>query len=450
MGHFVGIDIGTSFIKAALIDLEGFRLCRTERAPFPEFERGKPPLHREVDPGKVVAAVEDLLRRMLAGGTQVDGLVLCGQMHGFVLVNGRGEAVSNYISWLDQRVTPDDFLEIAERIRERERNELGNELRASVSISVLYWLKRNGALPAGRVTPVSVADFVAGRLCGAMPAMEPTQAAAFGAMRIAALTWHEEVIGKLGLQSISWPEVRPTGSAVGRWRGAPCFVPVGDQQCALAGALLGERELSINIGTGSQLATITDTVSSGSEQTRPYFDHRFLRTITHVPAGRSLSALIRLLTEFGGVAEEDAWRRIDAAVRDAPSTNLRASLAFFPGPCGASGFLENIQESNLTVGHVFRAAFESMAGNYQMCAHRLDPEGKSGRVAFSGGVARRLELLRELIAMRLGLPWRLSPHPEDTLFGLMALALVCGGRQPGMRAATDAIAETLARRPGCF
>jgi xylulokinase len=426
MADFLGVDAGTSFIKGAVLDLEAGRLRHTERVPFPPFLGDAPP-HREVDPRAIMEAVEDLLARLTRHTARCDGLVLCGQMHGFVLVNSRGEAVSNYISWLDQRVSPREFDEIAALVTEAERRELGNEFRPGIALSLLYSLRRHGALPPGEVTPVSIADFIAGRLCGTLPVMEPTQAAAFGALRIGTLRWHDQVIGKLGLESLRWPEVRPAGSVVGTWRGAPCRAAAGDQQCALAGALLEDRELSVNIGTGSQVALLADSAACEGWQTRPYFGGRFLRTITHIPGGRALSALIGLLTELGGAAEEDAWRRIEAAVAAVPSTDLRAAIAFFPGPCGQRGFLENLHEGNLAAGHVFRAVFDSMARNYEACARRIDPGRTARRVVFSGGVARRLPVLRDLTSSALGLPSRLSPHSEDTLFGLLVLARAFSG-----------------------
>jgi hypothetical protein len=170
------------------------------------------------------------------------------------------------------------------------------------------------------------------------------------------------------------------------------------------------------------VAMLSDSVPPVGHQTRPYFGGRYLQTITHIPAGRALSALVSLLTELGEVDEDLAWRRIGKALDSVPATDLRAAIAFFPGPCGTSGFLENLHEGNLSVGHVFRAVFESMARNYVSCANRLDPAGAAERIVFSGGVARHLDLLRELTAQGLHLPYRLSPHPEDTLYGLMVLA----------------------------
>ena len=73
---------------------------------------------------------------------------------------------------------------------------------------------------------------------------------------------------------------------------------MGDHQAALAGAFLGERELSLNISTGSQASLFTPTWQPGNYQTRPFFDGRFLNTITHIPAGRALNVLFKLLTEL--------------------------------------------------------------------------------------------------------------------------------------------------------
>ncbi len=384
---------------------------QTARVPFPDFIAGLPESHREVDPAAVLAAVHALLDGMPA----CDAVVVCGQMHGFVLVNERGEAMSNYVSWLDQRVSASEFSGMAARLTEQDLAEIGNEFRASIAVCQLAHAKPTD------VTPVTIADYVIGRLCGVAPVMEPTQAAAFGALRLGTLEWHDGVIGKLGLEGVRWPRVVPSGSVVGHWRGTPVYASVGDQQCALAGALLRDREISVNIGTGSQVAMLVDRMSADGVQTRPYFGGRFLRTITHIPGGRALSALLGLLGELGAVGEEEAWRKIEEAVAGTPGTDVSASIAYYPGPCGDSGWFRGLREDNLTVGHLFRAVFESMAGNYRECAGRLDPGRLAEGIVFSGGVARRNALLRELTGVAIGLPSRLSPHPEDTMYGLLVL-----------------------------
>jgi sugar (pentulose or hexulose) kinase len=78
---FIGIDIGTSFIKGAVLDLDGLHIQRVQRAPFPEPIPGLPPLVREFDPQQVMDAVHSLLESLIRDIGECEGLVMCSQMH---------------------------------------------------------------------------------------------------------------------------------------------------------------------------------------------------------------------------------------------------------------------------------------------------------------------------------------------------------------------------------
>lgn len=101
---FLAIDLGTSFIKGAVLNLETCSLSHTERMPFPAPVPGLPPLFHEIEPDRIVTAVKALIDRLLSHAPACSGLVLSSQMHGLVLTNTRGEPRSNFISWKDQRV----------------------------------------------------------------------------------------------------------------------------------------------------------------------------------------------------------------------------------------------------------------------------------------------------------------------------------------------------------
>ena len=110
-------------------------------------------------------------------------------------------------------------------------------------------------------------------------------------------------------------------------------------------------------------------------------------------------------------------------------SNLSAILILFASLTGDRGWITNIHEGNLTVGQLFAAAFRSMAANYARCAAILSPHHDWDRVVFSGGLALRFPRLRKEILAALGTPpFRITPGEEDTLRGLLALALVCDGR----------------------
>jgi hypothetical protein len=165
-----------------------------------------------------------------------------------------------------------------------------------------------------------------------------------------------------------------------------------------------------------------------------------LNTITHIPAGRALNVLIALLTELPAAQQAsliEPWEYIHAEAARATDTDLAVDLAFFPSPLGERGAITNIREDNLTVGQLFRAAFRNMADTYQACAQRLSPTRSWQSMVYSGGLVQKLDLLRLMIEERLPGPSRLCATTEDTLAGLLALALVVSGRAPTVQAAAD-------------
>jgi sugar (pentulose or hexulose) kinase len=447
---FIGIDLGTSFIKAAVLDLDASELQQVRRMPFPEPISLPDPLRIEFDPVGIVATVEKLIGELAAAPVTYEGVVMCTQMHCLVLANEQGEARSNCIGWRDQRALEPHpsgqgsyYNVLKQRLSEKQKRELGNELPPGAPICFLFWMAEQGMLEPGLV-PVSLADFVLNALCSSPASVESTNAMAYELLELETLSWHEEVIKELGLDELRWPPIRQHGDVIGRMRvgarSVPCYTPVGDYQCALAGALLSEDELSLNISTGSQVSRLTNQLVLGNFQTRPFFDAKFTNTFSHLPAGRSLNVLVDLLGELAQQSETaipDPWEYIARAAAAVDHTDLAVKLSFFPGPFGDMGSIANIREKNLNVGTLFRASFENMAQNYYDCALLLWPDLSWKNIVFSGGLARKLKLLRTIIEKRFRTSYRLCPLEEDTLLGLMVLASVFSHRAESVQQAMD-------------
>ena len=51
---FIGIDIGTSFIKGAVLNTDALSISHIRRIPFPDPLPGLPPLYKEYDPHTVL------------------------------------------------------------------------------------------------------------------------------------------------------------------------------------------------------------------------------------------------------------------------------------------------------------------------------------------------------------------------------------------------------------
>lgn len=439
---FLGLDLGTSFLKGAVFDLDRRTLVHVLRRPFPDPLPSSIPGRVEYDPQTIVSEVRDLLHNLIQPGQLYHGLVVSTQMSCLILTDTHGQPQSNCIGWRDQRALephPDgrgtwyDHLQAA--ISPQQRRELGNELSPGAPASFLFHMVGTGSSTQGLV-PVSLGDFVVSALAGCEPSVEPTNAMAYNLYHLAHGTWHREVIAQFGLDQFHWPSIRKQGEIVGYLQHdhpIPCYTPIGDFQCALAGAQLTSNELSLNISTGSQVSRLTSTLQLGDYQTRPYFDRTFVNLYSHLPAGRSLNVLVRLLTEMpGSPSADEVWAYVDRAARQADS-DLAVSLAFYPGPAGDDGSISNIRESNLTVGNLFRAAYQNMAQTYHRLALRLWPEAGWERLVFSGGLVQKSPSLQAAILQAFSAPYRSSPSPEDALMGLLSLARVFTGKSSSLQ-----------------
>lgn len=433
---FLGIDLGTSFLKGAVLDVEKRTLGQVIRKPFPEPISNSNPLRCEFAPEAILAAFRSLIDELAPFAPHCEGIVVCTQMHGLVLMNQQLQAVSNCITWRDQRAMEPypsgsgSYLdEIHARTTPQDLRQLGNELDAARPICFLFCLKEQGALAPGLI-PTSLPDFVISAMSGERPGVDATNASAYGALNLETSGWHEQLISKLGLDQLEWPPIRKPDKVAGYLkigsRLVPSYAPVGDAQAALVGSLLGNDELSLNIATGAQVSRVTDQLCLGDYQTRPYFDGRFLNTLSYPPAGRELNALIGLLRELA--AEPDPWKKITEEVEKVTQTDLEIDLNCFSSPDGTIGNIEKIRVQNPRVGHWFRAAFRSMADSYYRCAVKLWPDQQWNNLVLSGGLVCKTRALREEIQKRFATDYRLTPQTEDTLFGLLILACVSSGR----------------------
>jgi sugar (pentulose or hexulose) kinase len=448
--HFLAIDLGSSFIKGAVLDLEKGTLQSILRIPFPAPLAHLPHGRVEYDPDLIVAEVRRLLRTLMDSGPPSSGLVMCSQMACLVLTNAQGEPQSNCIGWRDQRAHEPHpsrresyYTVLEERLTPQQRRELGNALSPESPAAFLFHAAELSLIQSGLV-PLSLADFVLCALTGCAPSVECTNAMAYNLLDIGSHRWHQDVIDALHLTALRWPTIRRQGEVVGYLDGPspiPCFTPIGDFQCALAGAFLSKHELSLNISTGSQVSRLTSTLEPGDYETLPFFDGAYANRYSHLPAGRSLNVLIRLLSELAiaeGHSLEKSWQYIDTVAR-ATDTDLEVNLGFYPGPAGSDGFIRNIRESDLSVGSLFHAAFQNMAQTYKRMALQLWPQADWQRIVLTGGLAQKSVALQEAILHEFGAAHRFSPSADDTLLGLLLLARVFTGMSKTVEQATQHI-----------
>jgi sugar (pentulose or hexulose) kinase len=239
--------------------------------------------------------------------------------------------------------------------------------------------------------------------------------------------------------------VAPTGTVSGYWhhgeRRVPIYAGVGDHQCSVLGACNTPREtISLNLGTGSQVAMIDAELIRDEFELRPYFDGRFLPAITRIPAGRALAQFLGFLDQAAGASSggTNFWALFNELDEDAlRAASLDFDLAIFGSAWRyhGGGHIAGILDGSLTLQNYLASLMKSWVRQYVEAIALFDPERRAARCVLSGGLARRLPLLHRILAHLTGYETWPACMIDESLLGLRTVALVAAQRAESCLAA---------------
>src|SRR4051794_37952610 len=225
----IGIDVGTSAVKAIAVGEDGEVLARREVAyplstPHPGWS--------EQDPEDWWRATEEALDGL---ADDVAGIGLSGQMHGLVTLDAADRVIRPAILWNDQR-TGEECAEIEARIGLDRLIELtGNRALTGFTAPKLLWLRKHEPDDYGRIAHIMLPkDYVRLRLTGER-AIDVADASGTLLLDVAHRRWSDEVVSALELDGAWLPRVLESPEVSGRTPdGIAVAAGAGDQA---AGAL---------------------------------------------------------------------------------------------------------------------------------------------------------------------------------------------------------------------
>ncbi|MFE6996959.1 xylulokinase [Microbacterium sp. NPDC057659] len=209
-------DLGTTGNKASLHHDDG-RLVASVTVPYPaRFAAGG---IAEQDPhdwwNAVVAATRDLVARTGTAASDVQGLVVSGQMMGAVLLDADGEPARPAIIWADTRSGAQQR-ELEKTLGAEHAYEvLGHRLNPTYSVEKIMWVRDNEPEVWARVRRVCVAkDYIVLRLTGRL-ATDRSDASGTNAFDQRTGTWSEEVLAAARLDPALFPEILESTAIAG-------------------------------------------------------------------------------------------------------------------------------------------------------------------------------------------------------------------------------------------
>jgi xylulokinase len=446
-GRVIGIDVGTSSLKAIVVDEAGKVVASADRAYPVAMER---PGWSEQDPALWWEACESALAELDAG--RCDGIGLSGQMHGLVALGADDQPLRPAILWNDGRSQPQVDALLDEVGLERLVALSGNRPLAGFTAPKLRWLAEHEPELPGRIRRIMLPkDYVRLRLTGE-PACEVTDASGTLLLDVEHRRWSEALCEAFGVDPAWLPPVHESAAMVGRTgAGVPVAAGAGDQAAGAlgVGVVQAAGPASLVLGTSGVIFAAQDAFTADPQGRLHEFCHALERR-WHV-MGVILAAAGAL-----------AW--LDAAVGhgDGIPALLQEAAAWPPGSEGLlfapylSGERTPHPDSDVRGGFVglglrhdrgamVRAVLEGVAHALRDgldLIHATGAHPESARV--SGGGARS-ELWCEILAAVLELPLE---HTASAAAGAAYGAALLGGVAGGVFSDPAAAATATVRVTG--
>lgn len=274
----LGIDLGTSSIKANAIDRHG-RSIGLGVAPTP-FESG--PHGVEMSTAALFSAIRDAIVDLGVLATRVAGVGIASMGETGTIIRSDGPSDLPLVAWHDARGADIVDEVIAHFGADEIYRRTGRAPRSVTSIAKLGWLLRNGHRTGGTWT--GVAGLTLWRLTGAL-AQEQSLAASSGAFNPLSGEYDREILSFLGLDSLVWAPARIGGTALGRistegaaWSGLRPGIPVTiaghDHPVGVIGAGGDHTEVIDSMGTGEPLVVAWEQ-RAGSGRSHPRWPDQF-------------------------------------------------------------------------------------------------------------------------------------------------------------------------------
>jgi len=454
---FLGLDLGTTGVRALLIDGHGAVLgAATAEHPL----HSPAPGWMEQDPEDwwraTAQAVRASLERAGLPGEAVAAVAVSGQMHGATLLDATGRVIRPCILWNDQRSVA-QCEEITRQVGgERLLAITGNTALAGFTAPKLLWVREHEPDRWARVAQVLLPrDYLNYRLTGIL-AGEPSDAAGTLLFDVRTRQWSLEIIHALNLDPAFLPPITPSAGFVGGIsadsarllglrEGTPVMGGGADNACAAAGnGVLEPGQVLCSVGTsGTVIAPVSLEVGTPGHNVH-LFSHVSPRVNYLMGVVLSAGGALRWFRdtcapELMGAADPYDVLTVEAALTP-PGAEGLIFLPYLTGertPHGsaeARGVFFGLSPRHGR-GHLARAVIEGVSLALGQSLTLLRDAGVHADVVRLTGGGARSPFWQQILADVFSCPVTLQPRDEGPAYGAALLAAVGAGAFPDIEAA---------------
>ncbi len=434
MARLLGIDVGTTGVRAGIFDGQGTLLAEaSEPCPHATPAVGRAEADAEAWWTTVCGACARVGEREPLD--RVDGVAVTGQAPTAVLVDGAGRALRPAILWLDVRADAEARALDATLGPGRAEALGGNRMHAYYLGPKLAWLRAHEPDVFDRTALVLQSHaFIALRLTGEAACDPSTAMLCSPLFDAAAGRWSDEAARAVGVPARVLPRVvrahdvlgsvtREAAAATGLRQGTPVVAGGGDFAASALGAgVVEEGRACLMLGTAGNLLMPMDA---------PRFDSRLINS-HHVGCDRWLALGGTLcgaaLEWFRRVFAPDVpWETLEAEAQSVAPAEGLVALPYLQGERtpvwdeGARGCFFGLELAQGR-GQLYRAMLEGIALGFRDCMAVAEEHGVGFAEVVAANGAGRSALLRQTLADALGVPVTWSSQGGGTLAGAAILA----------------------------
>ena len=440
MKTFLGIDVGTTSLKAAVFDENGKRLGLRQA----DYTLDTDPAtgYIEYDAEAYITACKRVIAELTEECGKPDALSVDTQGETLVLADGDGRPLCPAVVWLDNRAT-----EEAEIIRKHFGNKRVYEVTGQPEIpagfpaSKLLWFQRKRPEIWARTDKIFLLeDWILYRLSGAF-VTEPTIQSSSLYYDVTKRTWWGEMLDFIGVRESQLPRLCRSMEPVGEYQGIPVVTGALDQIAGTVGCgVTDEARVSEMTGTIMAICAMTDKVP-------PYDPNSIIPCHIHAIEGKycrilwSSTAGMALKWFRNNFAENFSFRELDELAKPiAPGCDGLTVLPYFTGSTmpkynpEATATFAGVTLAH-TRGHFARAIMESVA---YLLRENLEYIGDDGikEIRVTGGGASS-PLWVQMKADVTGKTLQTVSESETACLGSAIFAAVGVGAFPSVGEAAD-------------
>ena len=445
MAYFVGIDLGTTNIKAVVYDASAGRVVDIA-------SRATPTHHpksgwSEHDPEEMWRAVAFCLRAVIKG-RQIDGAGISSMAEAGVAMDGDMNPLYPIIAWFDRRTEAQAAWWEAQLTLDEMHAISGQRVSTSFGVTKWMWVRDNLPDAAERLKKwLSLPDYILWRLTGEL-ATDYTIASRTLLFNQGSRDWSERMLELAELKKDQLPPVFPGGTVVGKVsaqahettglpEGTPCVLGGQDHLCgALAAGLYRPGMVIDSSGTAQAvLMLLPEFITSLKMAEQTYACYASVLPGYYTlkgglkAAGGGIAWVAKQLTGLIPESNRLPYEQLEALARK--GVGKHAGPVWLPHLNGA-GSPEGDRDSmgamvgvnlNHDQGDIFRGFLESLAFCLRKNVEEMSAiSGQTVNQLVLVGGGTRLGLLSQLKSDVLGIPVQIPKLPEASASGAPLLA----------------------------